>query len=376
MKNSFLWHLNRKHLSIRNRSRTSTDIHLHTILSGPHFNNVPVWYHVSTAKSPNVSGEQSLHQLQQSPDSPMTLFSKCVSAGTATYRIATACLEHELKNALASSDVRLYESLKSSGAGTTVLNWLNSSSHGGNLSFLVHARLRKALIPFIIAEEKEHLIWEWMQELKDYSIIQSRSIHIRRKVRTMQYGILASRFECELEFEKSLGSTIRVFSQMMPKISLLAENSVIDEIIHWFIRRIVHRKVIQTHWIDVLKGIILKWDTDPHYRCAQVNLYRWENELQYLQGPDVAYSLKLLQQYPTKNIFADRRRRRLDLIHLGFRVAELLLRDGSGSAMRSVTWVLRFLQAYFAAQIDSHRTATPNSRELSNLRLLDTLMAE
>lgn len=285
----------------------------------------------------------------------MIHFSKCISAGIASYEIATTCLKFEFRKVLASSDVRLHESLKLSGAGTTVLTWLHSLSHGGSLSFLKDSALRNMLIPFIIAEGKEHLIWEWMQELKTYITIQSSSTEDEIAIRNIQLNILIERFGFETGPGPGLSSAIEIFSRTAPKIFFLAGNSTLDKLIYCFIGELAQHLTVNSDSIDLLAQIINIWDTDPQYRRSLVELYR-------PKGPDVASALTLLREYPTANISADHVRRRQDLIFLSFKLAELLLRDGSDTALTSAIWVMNFLQAHFAAEIGSQQPKTSHAK--------------
>lgn len=344
LQSSFHKHLNQNHPSIQQRPKTATETHLLTILSSPHFNNIPNRHIRSASRPGNVSQRANLGQIRNIAESPMTHFSNCVSAGTATCQIASACLKFEFQKALALSKVRPQESLKSSGAGTTVLNWLYSSSPG--LSFLRNHDLRKALIPFIIAEGKEGLIWEWMRELKTHADNQSRSPSYQRAIRTTQSSTCRDRFTFEILLGQGLNSAIDLFSQTAQKISLLAGNLTVQDMINYFIGKVAKCSTIEGHSIDTLIQIIDTWDSDPQYRRFQVELHR-------PQGPDVVSALTLLRQYPVERILEDCAQRREDLIHLSLRLADLLLQDGSDNAMASATWVMNFLQAHFAAEVNS-----------------------
>ena len=391
---SFQKHLDHKHPSIDKRTRTRTDIHLGTILSGRHFKassyDGSVCHPPDVAPLHPVSLAECIDHLQQSSTPPMIHFRNCVSEGTANVSLAAACLEMEYRKAYLSSNDDLHKSLKSSGAGTTILNWLYSSKYGEGLRFLAHQRMRNLLTIFIIAEGKEHRIWEWLQELNTYIIIQCRPTYDQLAMRKIQEDILRQRFRFEFRTRHSLKSAIEIFSQRVQEISLLAGNPVIDNLIFWFIQLLAAHGGLQISGIELLIRIIDEWDTDPRYRSALVNLYRPQLRddsilsLNPRPGSDLARlapALTLLRHYPTQNIFTDSERRRQDLIFLSSRLVELLSRDGSDAAMRSATWVMRFLQAHFAAEIDAqpppkaYQPARPDSDEMHNLQLLDSLPA-
>lgn len=372
---SFQKHLDREHLPIR----ATTENHFHRLLSSPHFKNTPRRHIRNIPTSGSVSQAKSLSHLQQFANSPLIYFSRRVSAGTATIELAAACLRFEFQNALASSDVKSAEYLKLSGAGSIVLDWLFSSSDWQGFSSLGSTELAKLLMTFIIAEGKEHLIWQWMQELNDMTI-RCRFRHHQLAIRKFQRHLLILRFAFEVKYGLGLSSAIDVFSQTVQKISLLAGVDVPGRIIIYLIQKLIRRTelpVIDGHSISTLIRIIDDWDTDPQYRRSLVELYRPE-------GPDVASALMLLRQYPTDNISTDSARRRQDLVSIGFRLAELLLRDGSDTAIISATWVMGFIQGHFAAEIGliqpnqqrrADRAAIKKIDEESNLRSLDCLSA-
>lgn len=367
---AFRRQLDSRHPLIDKNSRRSIDTHLSTILSGPHFNESSVG-HIPNAVNPDdVSQAEYMSQHWESTNSPMVHFRKCVSAGVATHGLATACLRTEYMNGSGLSPVRVREHAKSSGAGTAVLNWLNGSRHAGDLSFLSHPQLRKLLAFFIIAEGKEHLVWEWLQKLKNTSAVHLTSPNDQIVLRRFQYSIIQDILGFEWRCGHERQTLVENFSRRAQEISLVAGGSVIDGLLCWFTRLVGGFKLST---VELLSRIIDEWDTDPLYRCALVDLYRPQHASGFppsLKGPDLAPALTLLQQYPMETIFTDSHRRRQDLMLLSFRLVDLLLRDGSDATMRSATWVMGFLRAHFMAEILHEER---REREKHNLILLDTL---
>ncbi len=374
---SFRRHLDGIHPSVLARSKTTAEIHLQTVLAAPHFNNSHTRQVRGTQMRDSATKVGSLSQIRQLAKSPMGYFEKCVSAGTATPEIAAECLVYEFRKALSSPEVKLREALKLSGAGTTVLNWLRSPSREEGLSFLNNRLLLKFLIPFVLAERQESVIWQWMQELKTYSILRSRSEERKLAIQRIQYDILVLTFGFEIKYATGLSTAIETLAQTARNISSLAGTPTLVGLIGLFVVKLARSRpsTINGDSINLLVQIIDQWDRDPQYRRALVELYRPEN-------PDIASALALLQQYPTRNIAADTKRRREELIFLGFRLAELLIRDGSYTAMSSANWVMNFLQDHFAEEIgsrsqaeirQSERRERSKSQEASNIRLLDAL---
>lgn len=378
LKSSFQKRLDDIHPSSQSRSKTNTEIHLHTILAAPLFNNASRRQHAGISKHDHVFPAKGLSRIQQVANSPLTYFGDCVSDGTADYEIAGLCLRHEFRKALASPDADLREALKLSGAGKIILDWLRSSGQGGSLQFFRNFRFLKMLIPFVIAEGKESLIWQWLQELKTYDMLRSRSRESHLAIRKMQYHILAQRFGFEMRHGAGLNSALEILSQTARPILFLAGHSSLDDLIGCFIRKLTKLSpspAITGNSIDSLLHIINDWDTDPKYRRLLVEQYR--------PGcPNILSALSMLQEYPSENMLTDCNRRRRELIFLSFRVAELLLQDGSDEAVSSASWVMTFLQDHFAKEIgfqrqegqhDSEQNERSKNDEASNLRLLDAL---
>ena len=296
-----------------------------------------------------------------------------MAAGVATQGLAAACLRAEYTIADGLSPVGKRERAKSSGAGTTVLNWLNCSSHGEGPFFLRNGPLRRLLIFFIMAEEKEYLVWEWLQKLNNAPVVCPRSPGEQQSLGYYQYLIIKDILSFEWRCGHGMHSVVEKFSQKVQEISLLAGASVIDDLIRWLIRILGSLQTFKLSTIELLSQITDEWDTDPPYRYALVNLYRPQHafgSLPSLRGPDLAPALTLLRRYPMETIFTDSDRRRQDLMSLSFRLVDLLSWDGSDTATKSATWVMGFLRAHLMAEIARQER---REREIRNLRLLDTL---
>ena len=379
IKSSFRTNLDRNHPSVQHRVRTNPEYHFQKILAGPYFANAGACHIPNFSTIDIVPQPKSLNQRQQFVNSPMISFRRCISEGTATHEDAVAYLYDEFRKALASSDVGLRESLRLCGAGTTVLTWLYSSSRGRSLSFLRHHELRTMLIPFIIAEGLEHLIWEWMRELKTL-FIQSRSedgASAIREIRKIQAHLIVKWFAFERRLGTDLSSTIEMFSKRVQSISHLVENPILNNVILYFLQALRKHPVTNGHSIDVLVQIIDKYDYDPQVRRSLAGLYRPE-------GPDIASALTVLRQYPTESIGRHHRRRQ-NLLFLSLRLAEMLLKDETDKAMRSAAWVLIFIETHFPAMVSikqedvphkAHTAARSESDEASILLSLDALSAE
>lgn len=135
--------------------RRPTDHHLASILSSPLFRPAP-----SVPKQPTSKRD------------PMDVFDEAVSRGLMTVPIATGCLKAKqgiIGNSRSAflDDEASASSERFSGFDVSdrVLGWLRSSGMEGSLAFARHHNFVAALMPFLVAEGKDIIIWDWLTRL-------------------------------------------------------------------------------------------------------------------------------------------------------------------------------------------------------------------
>lgn len=137
-----------------------TDHHLSSILSSPLFRPPPP----SVPKPPGAKRD------------PMDVFDQAVSKGLMTLPIAAGCLVakrrmiSESRNAILDSQASANTaSLSEFNIGGRVLGWLRSSGMDRTLEFAHHGSFIEPLVPFLVAEGKEDVIWTWLASLMSRS---------------------------------------------------------------------------------------------------------------------------------------------------------------------------------------------------------------
>lgn len=135
--------------------RRPTDHHLASILSNPLF-------HASSTNTPKPVPKRD----------PMDVFDDAVSRGLMTAPIATGCLKAK-QSLVRNSRSPFLSNQQSAGSdrfsgfnvGDRVLDWLRSSGMERTLEFAHHHNFVAALMPFLVAEGKEEVAWNWLTRL-------------------------------------------------------------------------------------------------------------------------------------------------------------------------------------------------------------------
>lgn len=167
--------------------RRPTDHHLSSILSSPLFGPTP-----SIQTRPGAKRD------------PMDVFDEAVYKGLMTIPIATGCLKAKRKIIKDSRSALLDDQapqsrshLSNFGISDRVLGWLRSSGMGSNLSFAYHPGFMTALIPFLVAEGKDVVVWGWIKRLMSAAETQREgSIAAAREVLYLLVNSQTSDLEC------------------------------------------------------------------------------------------------------------------------------------------------------------------------------------
>ncbi|SPO04267.1 uncharacterized protein DNG_06950 [Cephalotrichum gorgonifer] len=144
--------------------RRPTDHHMASILSSPLFRPAP-----------------RLTQKPASKRDPMDVFDEAVSKGLMTVPIATGCLKAK-KSMLGDSGSPFLDDQQSASNGRflgfnvsdRVLGWLRSSGMMRTFEFTHHPTFVGALMPFLVAEGKDVVIWDWLTRLMSSSEVHSK----------------------------------------------------------------------------------------------------------------------------------------------------------------------------------------------------------
>lgn len=130
------------------RPHRPTDRHLHAILSNPLF----AYEHTKPA-------------VPRTKRDPMDVFDEAVAKGMMTRKAATGCLAAKRRQILMFSDTSLQTAMADSGAGRRVVQWLRMSGEERSGQFLSDRALLEQLIPYMVVEGLEEIVWGWADRL-------------------------------------------------------------------------------------------------------------------------------------------------------------------------------------------------------------------
>lgn len=377
LKASFQQRLDRDYPRVTSEERTTIDDHLQPILVNPLFSIKPKMQ--ITYRNHFHGHVESLSQLRHLMRQPMDHFKDEIAAGTATLGSAKTCLTAELQKALASPKDSRGQSLRYSEAGSTVLNWLWSSSGAETGFFLLDQAFMKRLMPFLDAVSHEKLIWHWMQLLQKR--IRNETSEIKcLQIRTMQSRILHYFVKSEILYGAGLNSAVNVFLRGIVEISTWSglcsgdTNAILERAGRYLMLDMIENPASITTelWTSLCQTTSI-WSSSP----------RLHNELPALhRSGSIKHALAFLTNLDIHEIARFNRNQRRDMIRLSLKTAELLLSQELGT---KAAWVMRFLQSNFAneivymaldtsSEISRKRKEQLQTRcEESSLRLLDTL---
>lgn len=144
-----------------------TDHHVQTILSNPLFSYEPSSAAIATGSAVRENGSKSGDSgpaLQAARD-PMDVFDEAVAKGMMTPMRAAGCLMAKRREIVQSASLSVRAAMAKSGAGLKVVQWLRASGQQRELKFLNCPRLVDELVPFLMAECQEEVVWSWLAAL-------------------------------------------------------------------------------------------------------------------------------------------------------------------------------------------------------------------
>ncbi|KAI6352127.1 hypothetical protein MCOR25_009543 [Pyricularia grisea] len=157
--------------------------HLRTILSNPLFS-----YDASKAKGLRVQGVKD----------PMDIFEEAAAKGLMTTLRAAGCLKAKHRQIMQSSAMDPITVMASSSAGQRVVEWLRSNGFEENFKFIrPNSPLLKQLMPFLIAEGMENMVWVWLDKLSQACNESSGKLQkIQQKQRVLLFeSLVESKYE-------------------------------------------------------------------------------------------------------------------------------------------------------------------------------------
>lgn len=355
LNDSFKRNLDRQYPHDLAGSEHSPDDHINSLLKSPLFT-------VDRTQHPSFSGRQvdvernALHiqELKHAVEKPVEYFERQVSSGTATLGSAKVALAYQMNRSLASAVLDPKESMKSSGVGYLMTNWLWSSGQYERLEFVRDRAFIARLMPFLVVGGQYKPIWEWLQRLR---VASARHVGpaLTQEDRSLQRdtGFLLSRLlRAEVTHGQGLQSAIQIFLTNLNSMRLsLSDGSPSN------------RRRIHCPGGAYLAGILAESQASPEvddtiiYKFDRsvvswtfgdrVDFYRALIQLSYPRKPNVSSAMQLLSRMlsPDAQISENERP---TIVRIGLKTVDVLLAQGS---MQEAAELMKSLQTKFALEL-------------------------
>lgn len=381
LKSSFRQHLDREHPRVTSENRRTVDQHIHSILENPLLSVKPRIPFRNRFPGHNHSISRLDHIMKR----PMEYFKDEIAAGTATVESATMCIIAQSQKARVSPRLARRELLRSSRAGSIILNWLWSSPRAEERIFLLQRSNLKQLMQFLNAEGLEHLVWHWMKRFQRKIDEKTSAMELLR-IRATQATILHDFLKAEVLEGAGLSSAVGVFLRGVKGIPTWSGmlNGDVAAMLERGGRFLMHemetiRKgtFLNAESLDSLMQTADVWSSSPRLHQALLGLCHTQSAntnmalnftLDFLKEVDHDYLNKLNPKH------------RNDMIRLRFKLTELLLSKGLYAKAAEVAWSIEVPSADIehpsvasSSKADQLEQQRQQDFEDSNLKLLDTL---
>lgn len=378
---SFKQQLDREHSADSSNNEHYANLHLQSILTDPLFDAKP------RTRASSINERQSnlkrLEQLQNHKKRPMEAFKERVSQGIADLETANYFLRIQHEDCLASPAATPREAMQSSGVASTILQWLWSSGMEDSGKFLKDQEFIARLVPFLVVEDQHSHILRWLHQCTKPDGTPFSSLH----------GLDTNRIQAFL-FAKLIKEETRIGGGLESAIALFCR-TVADLRSSGWTMSSMQTGSIQAAWILTKAILRLPKAAESEPRIIRpfletMNYLPADPQLSaticvFLQKkPDPQPALKCFRKMFTNAKVSPKVGRRLHVVHLGLRAADLFLQDGRQT---EALWIMECLQTNFAQELGSPLSQTRklfvtddaekmSRSEETSLHLLDTLTVQ
>ncbi|KAM0795986.1 hypothetical protein BDR22DRAFT_569855 [Usnea florida] len=359
---SFKEQLDREHTIASSSNEHHATNHLQTILTNPLFDAKPRKRANSGSKS--VKSGHLLGQLQNQMKRPMDAFKERISQGVADLHSAKFFLDLQYKDCLASPAATPREAMQTSGAASTILQWLWASGMEDTGEFLKDKGFVSRFVTFLVADGQQSRVLNWLYQCHGPDKNPYSSLKIR-------YG-------------DGLDSAINLFVRTVAgfRNARLTKSSM-----HYIATQAawaITKSICRLPQAALPKAMIIRpfletmrtFNKDPLLN-AVLCVYAQEST-------DPRPALTFFQTTSCEVLPKMGAQTRYHIVLLGVRAAELFLQDGRQS---EALWIMGYLRTNFAKELglplDSVRKslilneqATLSREEETSLHLLDTLAVQ
>lgn len=378
---SFKQQLDREHTTASSSNEHHAANHLQSILTNPLFDAKPRTRANSGSKS--QKNGKLLEQLQNHTQRPVDAFKDRVSQGMADLKSAKYFLNLQYKECLASPAATPRVAMQSSGAASTILQWLWASGMEDAGEFLKDRAFISLLVPFIVAEGQHSRALRWLHRCHSpdetpYSSLRGSDIERNKAF------LLRRLINEETRFGDGLDSAINLFVRIVADL----RNARLTKSSQYFIAK--HAAWTLTKIICRLPQAALPKASIVRPFLETMKLFHYDPLLNatlcvYLQEPPYPQAaLTYFQNASCMTSLETNSVRHSHTILLGLRAAELFLKDGRQT---EALWIMGFLRTNFAKELFGlsdpirkdpvlNEPGTLSREEDRSLHLLDTLAVQ
>ncbi|KAI9726405.1 MAG: hypothetical protein M1834_009033 [Cirrosporium novae-zelandiae] len=363
-------------------SSVSTDHHFSSILTHPLFAIKP--------DHPHSSGRRnSLSESQKLWADPMGYFDREVAAGTATLEMAKVCLMADWKALLSSPAASVQEKLQQSPVGTRIAQWLRTSdiSLEGALDDLEFLNL---VLPYLTPLKHHHTILHWVKVLQfQLNRRGGNKEHANLRYLLKDPSQLVFRWVKSIwRYQDSLDIAVNSFLRIAQRLDHASDTpKICGKAGRWLTFKLTRAGQAQIEFasFQTFVRMVPAWTGNIYWTRADLALHHPTSPdpspaLERLYELEEAMEVAAMEPGHT-NLTKYTSSRRMGLTWMCLETARVLLEQ---KRIEEATWVLHFVQKYFAAELklDRANTTLGNNKNGTNanspdegfsLRLLEQL---
>lgn len=342
---SFKQQLDREHLDGSSSNEHHANNHLQSILMDPLFDAKPRTR--ASFRNKRQNSGKLLGQLQNHMARPMDAFKEQVSQGLADLEKAKFWLGIQYKRCWASPAATVREAMQSSGAASTMLQWLWASGMEDTGEFLKDEDFVTQVAPFLVSEGQHSRILRWLYRCSSpketpYSSLRGLDTH----------GIRSALFKSLIQGETRIGDGLESAITMFIRIVAGLRDAGSTE-------SSTQNVAIQASW--TLTKTILRL---PKAAQREMSILRPFLETMRNLNNDLLLNASLCVFFqeppdpqPALTYFRisaksplHKKAVRPHIVHLGLKAAELFLQDGR---QNEALWIMEFLATNYAMELGS-----------------------
>ncbi|MCJ1236578.1 hypothetical protein MMC14_004559 [Varicellaria rhodocarpa] len=382
LNSSFRSQLDQEHPKIKSHERQAIDVHINSILRSPLFTGPHQQTPSITSKHSDHGDHKldSIQRLAKSHDNSNAVeqFRQSVASGRADLKAAQICLDGLWESIRDLPRWVRRKEMKASQAGPVILDWLWSSGSTHSLSFLREKKFIGVLMPFIVAERREALVWRWLQLLyKEVKKIPANETGFPSQIH-VQGDIIMRLVESQMKCGGNYDTMIKEFLIAVDEISTWSYphewlSSVLrpaGALLTRFLVKDPKKSKESSRYLDFVKTAEV-WDKEEVFEAFL--------QIHHPTHPSPAFALRFMKTHGAKSLSS--RKNKSLIRYLCLDTVQLLVNNGYD---REVKFVMEFLQTNLAPEIASIESTTAvdqsigeksrtRDREEWSLQMLDHL---